>query len=91
MSSERDTSILLYLARAWYQLGNKTSNYPAMGKALAYCMRAAHVKPQDKTILFNLAMIQQKSAEIVLTVLDPSKRSLQEVEQVIQQAHHSTT
>jgi RNA polymerase-associated protein CTR9 len=86
----QDTSVLLFLARAYYQLGSKEMSFPAMTKALGHCMKAAHLKPHDKAILHNVAMIQQKSAEIVLG-LEPSKRSLQEVEQVIEQAESSTT
>lgn len=52
-------------------------------------MKAAHLKPHDMAILHNIAMIQQKTAEVILA-LDPSKRSLQEVEQVIEQAKSST-
>jgi RNA polymerase-associated protein CTR9 len=60
-----------------------------MTKALSHCQKAAELKPADKAILHNIAMIQQKAAEIVLG-LDPSKRLLQEVEQVIEQAESST-
>ncbi|KAH8080146.1 Pol II transcription elongation factor [Filobasidium floriforme] len=85
----QDTSVLLFLARAYYQLGSRESSFPAMSKALSHCMKAAHLKPHDMAILHNIAMIQQKTAEVILA-LDPSKRSLQEVEQVIEQAKSST-
>lgn len=86
---DTDVPILLYLTRAYYQLANKTNSYPAMSKAVIYCQKALHLKPSDKAILYNLAMIQQKAAELVLG-LDPSKRTLTEVRQVIGQAEHST-
>jgi RNA polymerase-associated protein CTR9 len=48
------------------------------------------VKPQDKTGLYNIAMIQQKAAEIILG-LEPDRRSIDEVQQVIGQAKSSKT
>jgi RNA polymerase-associated protein CTR9 len=89
MANGQDTSILLFLARTYYQLGSKQQSFLPMTKALEHCVNALEIKPEDTIILHNIAMIQQKSAEIVLG-LDPSKRSLQEVEQVIEQAQKST-
>lgn len=48
-------------------------------------IQACQVKPHDKTTLYNIAMIQQKGAEIVLN-LEPDQRSLHEVQQVFGQA-----
>lgn len=89
MHGDKDVQILLYLTRAYYQLANKTNSYPTMLKAVSWCQRALHLKPADKAILYNLAMIQQKAAQLVLD-LDPSKRTLTDVRQVITQAEHST-
>ena len=89
MAKGNDPTVLLFLARAHYQLGGRQSDHVAMTKALERCQQAAQLKPTDKAIQYNIAMIQQKSAEIVLG-LDPSNRSLVEVEQVIEQAKQST-
>ncbi|KAJ9105261.1 hypothetical protein QFC21_001628 [Naganishia friedmannii] len=90
MSKNQDWQVLMYLCRAYYAFASKTSNYSAMGKALSYAQRAMQVKPQDKTGLYNIAMIQQKAAEIILG-LDPDRRSIDEVQQVIGQARSSNT
>lgn len=89
MHGDKDIQILLYLTRAYYQLATKSESYPTMLKAVSYCQRALHLKPADKAILYNLAMIQQKAAELVLG-LNASKRTLTDVRQVITQAEHST-
>ncbi|KAJ9120877.1 hypothetical protein QFC22_002812 [Naganishia vaughanmartiniae] len=88
MTKNQDWQILMYLCRAYYAFASKTSNYSAMGKALSYAQRAMQVKPQDKTGLYNIAMIQQKAAEIILG-LEPDRRSIDEVQQVIGQAKSS--
>ncbi|GHJ84363.1 hypothetical protein NliqN6_0765 [Naganishia liquefaciens] len=85
MTKNQDWQILMYLCRAYYSFALKSSSYAAMGKALMYAQRACQVKPHDKTTLYNIAMIQQKGAEIVLN-LEPDQRSITEVHQVSGQA-----
>ncbi|WRT66885.1 uncharacterized protein IL334_003848 [Kwoniella shivajii] len=84
----RNVSVLLYLARAWYALANRESNFSAMNKALGYCQQAMHVQPSDRAILYNIAMIQQKAAEMLFS-LDVSKRTLEELEVGLQQAQQA--
>ena len=48
-------------------------------------LQAYHLNPQDKAVLYNIAMIQQKAAEMLMAIA-PSKRSLKELELGIQQA-----
>ena len=50
--------------------------------------QALHINPNDKAVVYNIAMIQQKSAEM-LFALQPSKRSLKDLQHVIDQAMHA--
>ncbi|TXT09174.1 hypothetical protein VHUM_02648 [Vanrija humicola] len=81
----RKVAILLYLCRAWYSYANKESNFSAMSQALFYATKALHILPSDRAILYNIAMIQQKAAEIMLS-LDPSKRTLSELQLALKNA-----
>lgn len=47
--------------------------------------QALHILPSDRAILYNIAMIQQKAAEIMLS-LDPSKRTLSELQLALKNA-----
>ncbi|KAJ3507290.1 hypothetical protein NMY22_g16975 [Coprinellus aureogranulatus] len=49
---------------------------------------AYHVQPSDKVALYNIAMIEQKSAELVFPML-ASKRTLKDLQRVIDQATHA--
>jgi len=51
-------------------------------------VQALHLQPGDKAITYNIAMIQQKSAEM-LFALPPNKRSLSDLQRVIEQASHA--
>ncbi|WVQ78211.1 hypothetical protein IAT38_000294 [Cryptococcus sp. DSM 104549] len=84
----RNVNVLLYLARAWYALANRESNFSAMNKALGYCQKAMHIQPSDRAILYNIAMIQQKAAEMLFS-LEPSKRTLEELQVALKQAQQA--
>lgn len=81
----RSVPILLYMCRAWFSYANKETNFSAMGQALHYAQRAMHLQPSDRAILYNIAMIQQKAAEIMLG-LDPSRRMLDELKLALKRA-----
>ncbi|BEI92846.1 uncharacterized protein CcaverHIS019_0504740 [Cutaneotrichosporon cavernicola] len=81
----RSVPILLYLCRAWFSYANKETNFSAMGQALHYAQRAMHLQPSDRAILYNIAMIQQKAAEIMLG-LEPSRRMLDELKLALKRA-----
>ena len=49
-----------------------------------------HLQPSDRAILYNIAMIQQKSAEMLLA-LEPAKRTLDELQVAVKQAQHAAT
>ncbi|KAJ8515561.1 hypothetical protein ONZ45_g7046 [Pleurotus djamor] len=49
---------------------------------------ALHLQPNDKSTLYNIAMIQQKSAEM-LFALPPAKRTLKDLQRAIDYAGHA--
>jgi RNA polymerase-associated protein CTR9 len=59
-----------------------------MNTALKYAQTALHVQPSDKAIMYNIAMIQQKTAELMFG-LGPAKRTLKDLEWAIAQANHA--
>jgi RNA polymerase-associated protein CTR9 len=50
--------------------------------------QALHVHPNDKAIIYNIAMIQQKSAELLFSI-SVTKRTLKDLEKVVAQATHA--
>jgi hypothetical protein len=47
-----------------------------------------HLSPHDKAIVYNIAMIEQKAAEM-LFAMDPSKRTLPDLKVAIEHAEHA--
>ena len=47
-----------------------------------------HLQPADRAILYNIAMIQQKAAEM-LFALEPAKRTLHELDVALKQAQQA--
>ncbi|CDO69163.1 hypothetical protein BN946_scf185042.g65 [Trametes cinnabarina] len=85
--SHQNVAVLLCLCRAWYAKANKDQSFGAMNTALQYAQKALHLCPWDKAILYNIAMIQHKAAELLMSV-PPAKRSLKELQRAIEQASH---
>ncbi|KAF8629881.1 hypothetical protein AX15_003240 [Amanita polypyramis BW_CC] len=83
-----NVSVLLCLCRSWYSKAIKDQSYSAMNTALKHAQMAFNIQPWDKAIVYNIAMIQQKSAEMLFAV-SPAKRSLKDLERVIEQAVHA--
>ncbi|KAG6902757.1 hypothetical protein C0995_011905 [Termitomyces sp. Mi166 len=77
--------ILLCLCRSWYAKAAKDQQFNAMKQALRYAQMAYHIQPNDKAIVYNIAMIQQKSAEMLFAI-SPTKRTLKDLQKVIDQA-----
>ncbi len=50
--------------------------------------QAMHIQPSDRAILYNIAMILQKGAELVLG-LDPAKRTSEELKIAVDQAQQA--
>ncbi|KAG1889868.1 hypothetical protein F4604DRAFT_1707232 [Suillus subluteus] len=86
--SGHNVSVLLCLCRTWYAKASKDQSFVAMSTALKYAQKALHLQPSDKAILYNIAMVQQKSAELLFG-LSPSKRTLKDLEWAILQAGHA--
>ncbi|OSX65808.1 hypothetical protein POSPLADRAFT_1064500 [Postia placenta MAD-698-R-SB12] len=86
--SGHDVPTLLCLCRSWYAKANKDQSFSAMNTALQYAQKAFHLHPYDKAIIYNIAMIQQKAAEMLLSIA-PAKRSLKELQRAIEQASHA--
>ncbi|TBU31622.1 RNA polymerase II-associated protein [Dichomitus squalens] len=84
----KNVSALLCLCRAWYAKANKDQSFSSMTMALQYAQKALHLHPFDKAILYNIAMIQQKAAELLMSV-PPAKRSLKDLQKAIEQAGHA--
>jgi RNA polymerase-associated protein CTR9 len=51
-------------------------------------IQALHLQPADKAVVYNIAMIQQKSAELLFS-LQPGKRTLADLERGIARATHA--
>ncbi|KAA1471852.1 RNA polymerase II-associated protein [Dentipellis sp. KUC8613] len=83
-----DVSVLMCLCRSWYSKANKDQSFAAMNTALGYAQKALHIEPSDKAVLYNIAMIQQKAAEM-LFALGSSKRTLKDLQHAIEHAGHA--
>ncbi|TFY82402.1 hypothetical protein EWM64_g1614 [Hericium alpestre] len=86
--SGKDASVLMCLCRSWYAKANKDQSFSAMNTALGYAQKALHIEPHDKAVLYNIAMIQQKAAEM-LFALPSSKRTLKDLKHAIDHAGHA--
>ncbi|KAH9961533.1 RNA polymerase II-associated protein [Russula dissimulans] len=84
----RNISVLLCLARAWYVKASKEQSFTSMTIALQFTQKALHLQPADKAVVYNIAMIQQKSAELLFS-LAPAKRTLADLERGIARAVHA--
>ncbi|PPQ73427.1 hypothetical protein CVT24_008133 [Panaeolus cyanescens] len=83
-----DVAALLSLCRSWYAKAMKDQSYNAIKQALKYAQQALFIHPNDKAIVYNIAMIQQKSAELLFSI-PVAKRTLKDLQRVIQQATHA--
>ncbi|KAN0091495.1 hypothetical protein V8E55_005061 [Tylopilus felleus] len=84
----QNVSVLMCLCRSWYAKATKEQTSAAMNTALKYAQTALHMQPSDKAIMYNIAMIQQKTAELMFG-LGPAKRTLKDLEWSIVQANHA--
>ena len=50
--------------------------------------QALHLQPSDKAVVYNIAMIEQKAAEMLFAV-PSAKRSLKDMQRAIEQAGHA--
>ncbi|KIJ12938.1 hypothetical protein PAXINDRAFT_14301 [Paxillus involutus ATCC 200175] len=84
----QNVSVLMCLCRSWYAKATKEQTLAAMNSALNCAQSALHVQPSDKAIMYNIAMIQQKAAELLFG-LSPAKRTLKDLEWAISQANQA--
>ncbi|EKD03885.1 Pol II transcription elongation factor [Trichosporon asahii var. asahii CBS 8904] len=85
-----NVSVLLYLCRAWFTYATKESNVSAMSQALSYATQALHIQPSDRAILYNIGLILQNAATIMLD-LEPSKRTLEELTHTLKRAEEAAS
>lgn len=83
-----DVTVLHCLCRAWYAKANKDQSFAALSKALLYAQRALHIAPQEKSNVYNLAMIEQKAAEMLFATA-PAKRTLADLKRAVDQGVHA--
>jgi RNA polymerase-associated protein CTR9 len=74
--------------RSWYAKANKDQSFAAITTALEFAREAARIAPSDKSITYNIAMLEQKAAELLFSV-PPAKRGLADLTQAIEQAGHA--
>ncbi|KAF8160649.1 RNA polymerase II-associated protein [Crassisporium funariophilum] len=86
--SGQNVPVLLCLCRSWYAKAIKDQSFSAMKNALKYAQAALHIHPNDKAVVYNIAMIQQKSAELLFSV-NVAKRTLKDLQRAIDQATHA--
>lgn len=82
LSKNEDTVTLLHACRANYSKGVQRSEFQYLEKSLTLAQTASVKAPKDKSIKYNIAMIEQKMLQVVLDT--PSdKRSLQDLQKAI--------
>ncbi|KAJ3371948.1 hypothetical protein HDU91_004814 [Kappamyces sp. JEL0680] len=60
-----DPNVLTALSRANYILAKTTKDVNAMKTSLKYTQRAIHASPNDMSLFFNLALIEQQIAQVL--------------------------
>ncbi|KAF7322161.1 RNA polymerase II-associated protein [Mycena kentingensis (nom. inval.)] len=81
-------SVLLCLCRSWYAKATKDQSFVSMNTALRYAQNALHILPNDKAVIYNIAMIQQKSVEMMFA-LPTTKRTLKDLKRSIEHANNA--
>ncbi|PVG02568.1 TPR-like protein [Serendipita vermifera] len=84
----QNSSILLCLARTWYAKGARDQSFASMKNALRIAQQAQQIVPADKAIRYNIAVIEQRAAELVFS-LPVAKRTLEELQQALEHATHA--
>lgn len=83
-----DVTVLHCLCRAWYSKAIKDQSFVALTKALVFAQRSLHLAPQEKANAYNLAMIEQKAAEMLLSA-SPAKRALADLKRAVEHGAHA--
>lgn len=77
-----DEVVLRSLSRAFFIIAKTTKDIAAMRTARSYIQKAIHVKPSDKSLLYNLALIEQQMAQ-VMNDLPSEKKSIESFKGVL--------
>lgn len=78
----QNTSVMMCLSRAWYAKATRDQSFVAMKTALHLAQTAQMLSPGDKSIKYNIAVIEQRAAEMVFS-LPVSKRTLEELQEAL--------
>ncbi|KAF9647341.1 RNA polymerase II-associated protein [Thelephora ganbajun] len=77
-------SLLMCLCRSHYAKATKDQSYAEMNLALQCAQKALHIAPHDKAVLYNIAMMMQKAAEMMFSI-PLAKRQIADLESAIEQ------
>ncbi|TIA91902.1 hypothetical protein E3P81_01822 [Wallemia ichthyophaga] len=83
LARHEEVSSLLHACRANYSKGVQKSDFKFLEKALAYAQTATKKSPKDKSVKYNIAMIEQKMLQVVLDT-PIEKRALRDLERAIE-------
>ena len=84
----KDVMIIQSLCRAWYSKAIKDQSFVALTKALGFAQQSLHLSPHEIVHVYNLAMIEQKAAEMLLGT-PSAKRTLKNLRRAIQHGAHA--
>ncbi|EJU02087.1 hypothetical protein DACRYDRAFT_99861 [Dacryopinax primogenitus] len=84
----KDFAVLLHLCCAWYAKANLEQNREGMETALDYAKKALALAPEDKATVYDIAVIQQKFAELLFS-LPPDRQTLENLQEAIDQAQEA--
>ncbi|KAG8810481.1 hypothetical protein FRC17_002920 [Serendipita sp. 399] len=83
-----NTTILMCLSRAWYSKATRDQSFAAMRTSLQLAQMAQASSPWDKSIRYNIVVIEQRAAEMVFN-LGVSKRTMAELREAVDLASHA--
>jgi RNA polymerase-associated protein CTR9 len=84
----QNPSVLLCLCRSWYAKANKDQSHSAMSQSLKYAQKALYIRPGDKAVLYNIATIQQKIAQMLFSI-PSNKRTMADLRDAVAHAEHA--
>ncbi|GAA5918530.1 hypothetical protein JCM1841_003285 [Sporobolomyces salmonicolor] len=64
--NDKSSTVLWYLARAWYHKSLKEQTFGDLQKAIEIGQQATDLYPKDLSALFNMAVLKQKAIEILI-------------------------
>ncbi|GAA5864342.1 hypothetical protein JCM1840_006751 [Sporobolomyces johnsonii] len=64
--NDKSSTVLWYLARAWYHKSLKEQTFGDLQKAIEIGQQATDLYPKDLSAIFNMAVLKQKAIEILI-------------------------